>query len=248
MRDLVTLDAKQFLQRFCRTDANGILGELLPIITLCARKRRADGTLSTPNPERGIILYSIIRHFCLRSYFEIGTSRGFSLACAYRAMQERPRHEKEIVSLDIEPSAIEITKAHLAELGIFCEGNEIRFIRGDSGSALPSNDHQYDIIFVDGDHTKKRIVGDAKWALSHAREFVLFDDYHPRLFPDVVEACDGLRADSNDFWIYIDSDRLIVEPEIHSAMKNDPHGMIMVVRNGSTAWGGKSLWKGRFRI
>jgi predicted O-methyltransferase YrrM len=70
----------------------------------------------------------------------------------------------------------------------------VRFMKGDSASVLPSLKKKYDFIYIDGDHTEEAVYRDATnaWPLLKAEGILAFDDYlwgqdvHPELRPKLA--------------------------------------------------------------
>jgi len=72
------------------------LGDFDAIGEFTAKKNRGPdnplyhttGCFFRPNYERGILIYSLIRHFKVKSYLEIGFGRGYSAFCAVKAFDD----------------------------------------------------------------------------------------------------------------------------------------------------------------
>src|SRR4030067_442268 len=58
------------------------------------------GAFFRPNYERGILIYSLIKRFEIRSVFEIGFGRGYASFCAAKAMCDMGFDDGQVVSVD----------------------------------------------------------------------------------------------------------------------------------------------------
>ena len=72
------------------------LGDIDQIGEVTAKKKRdprsdlykSVGAFYRPNYERGILIYSLIKHYNVKSFLEIGFGRGYGTMCAALAMSE----------------------------------------------------------------------------------------------------------------------------------------------------------------
>ena len=71
------------------------------------------GAYFRPNYERGILIYSLIKKYKLKSYLEIGFGRGYSCMCAALAMHENG--EGTIMTIDpaLDPKFLETLSSTL---------------------------------------------------------------------------------------------------------------------------------------
>ena len=73
-----------------------VLGDFDLIGEWCAKKQRGRdselyktaGAFFRPNYERGILIYSLILEYDIKSFLEIGFGRGYGTLCAAMAMHE----------------------------------------------------------------------------------------------------------------------------------------------------------------
>lgn len=132
------------------------------------------GCFFRPNYERGMLIYSLVRHYKVKTYLEIGFGRGYSAFCAAKAMEEDGIDGK-IVTID--PN---FDRNHLQILSkIFPKSwfEKIEFLQARSEDALPTLD-KFDMIYIDGDHTYEAVKKDWDLCKDKWNKVVLFDDYH----------------------------------------------------------------------
>lgn len=133
------------------------------------------GSHFTPNLERGILIYSLIKKFNLKSYLECGLGRGYSSLCAARAFAELGNDGRV---MSIEPN---LDQRHMEMLGkVFPSEwtNRINVAQGASADILPKLSERYDLVYVDGNHTFDAVKSDWNGVRELYGSFCLFDDYH----------------------------------------------------------------------
>lgn len=132
------------------------------------------GCFYRPNYERGLLIYSLIRKYKVKSYLEIGFGRGYSTFCAAKAMDEDGLDGKIFT---IDPN---FDKNHLQNLSKVFPKNwfeKIEFMQARSEDALPTLGN-FDMIYIDGDHTYEAVKKDWELCKDKWNKVVLFDDYH----------------------------------------------------------------------
>lgn len=132
------------------------------------------GCFFRPNYERGMLIYSLIRHYKINTYLEIGFGRGYSAFCAAKAMDEEGIDGK-ITTID--PN---FNRNHLENLSkIFPKSwfQKIEFVPAKSEDAL-SNIQNVDMVYIDGDHTYDAVKKDWEMCKDKWNKVCLFDDYH----------------------------------------------------------------------
>ena len=161
------------------------LGDFDQIGEITARKNRDPGSdlykkvgaYFRPNYERGILIYSLIRKYNLKSYLEIGFGRGYSCMCAALALSENGGGE--IVSID--PNLDEEFLNNLSKTFPSDWFKMIRFVKGKSQEYLADEKQRskkYDLIYIDGDHTYEATKRDWELCKDNYNNFLIFDDYH----------------------------------------------------------------------
>jgi len=158
------------------------LGDFDAIGEFTAKKTRSQdselyrkvGCFYRPNYERGLLIYSLIRKYKIKSYLEIGFGRGYSAFCAAMAM-DQAGIDGSITSID--PN---FDKNHLENLSkIFPKVwfDKMKFVQARSEEALQSLGN-FDMIYIDGDHTYEAVKKDWSLCQNKWNKVVLFDDYH----------------------------------------------------------------------
>lgn len=181
------------------------------IIKLSGEKIK-EGIVHSYNPERGLLIYALIKKHFLKNYFEVGTSQGYSLLCALKALTEQ-NQEYKLTSIDIDITKQQKAKENIKKIYRSIPDN-VKLLLGPSNEILKSNQTSNDIVFVDGSHTKEDVLFDGEWAIQNSRKFVLFDDYNHKIWPEVVAACDELMKKYYSYrWYLVVSDRLLYEKE-----------------------------------
>ena len=171
-------------------------------------------TRTDPNKQEGFMSYggeqsflvkSIAAHMGAKSFFEIGTGRG--TACYSVALEEAV---EEVVTVDIvshyqeKKEAIGYKEAIVSNNDLYQmipyeEKEKITFMhRSELLFQLGDRKGEFDLAFIDGDHTNERIIHeDFKMCNSLLRPggIILFDDYHPTKFA-VKRVADKILAEN----------------------------------------------------
>ncbi len=182
------------------------LGDFDYIGEYCAKKNREPGSdlykkhgcFFRPNYERGILLYSLIKRFEIKSILEIGFGRGYGSFCAAKAMSDLGFDDGKIYTVD--PNFNENYLKQLTNIFPKQWFDKLIFLNGTSEQAysqLPQ-DIKFDLVYIDGDHRAPAVKADWDFAKERYNKFVLFDDY--RLHDDakdieVREVVDSLDVD-----------------------------------------------------
>jgi predicted O-methyltransferase YrrM len=159
------------------------LGEFDYIAEITAKRMRDPqselwkkvGAFFKPNLERGLLIYSLIKKYKLSSYLEIGFGRGYSALCAAKAFAELGNDGRVFV---IEP---QVDDNHMQLLGnVFPSEwtSRIQIARAKSQDALAQMKDTYELVYIDGDHTKEAVRGDYEGVKNLWTCFCLMDDYH----------------------------------------------------------------------
>jgi predicted O-methyltransferase YrrM len=159
------------------------LGDFDAIGEFTAKKNRGPdnplfhtvGCFFRPNYERGILIYSLIRYFKVKSYLEIGFGRGYSAFCAAKAMEDEGLIDGKITTID--PN---FNNEHINNLRRVFPDNwfkKINFVPTKSEESIPMMGN-FDMIYVDGDHTYEGVKKDWELCRDRWNKVILFDDYH----------------------------------------------------------------------
>lgn len=127
------------------------------------------------NYERGILIYYLIRQFNLTSFLEIGFGRGYGTLCAAKAF-----HDSGVKGtvVSIEPNVDEKFVQALGQIFPKELFSHIKLIQGTSRNVLPSIQENFDLIYIDGDHSYDGTKFDWENTKDKFNKLLLFDDYH----------------------------------------------------------------------
>lgn len=115
-----------------------------------------------------------------KKMLEIGFNMG------YGAMMWLHSSDTELVSLDISDKEETLAAAKLVDER---NPNRFKFVLSDSREAYEKlKDHQFDLIFIDGDHTLPYVISDIELALRLGIKNICFDDWLPQFGPGVQSA------------------------------------------------------------
>ena len=182
------------------------LGDFQEIGEFTARKRRDPGSdlwkkvgsRFSPNLERGILIYELIKKHKLTSYLEIGFGRGYSALCAAKAFQDLGNGgEVMVVEPYIDDDHMNMISKMFPEQWL----NRLQVAKGTSAEVLPKLQSKFDLIYIDGDHTKEAVKFDFENLKNKFEYFMLLDDYRvddPQTSIEVAEALEEVTLD--DKW------------------------------------------------
>tara|TARA_B110000211_G_scaffold214996_1_gene256865 strand:- start:7 stop:714 length:708 start_codon:yes stop_codon:yes gene_type:complete len=205
------------------------LGDFDVIGEWCAKKQRSSdselykkaGAFFRPNYERGILIYSLILEYDIKSFLEIGFGRGYGTLCAAMAMQENGGGTITTIDPNFDQNHIERLKQAFPKDWF----DMINFVSGFSQNYLFEHDDNFDFIYVDGDHRYEAVKRDWELCENRYNKILLFDDYIPAEASNSQEdiecskVIDGIEDDSKeliimDRRIFLD-DRKIPDDEIN---------------------------------
>ena len=177
------LDIREKLEELGTPVSSLSLGDFDAIGEYTAKKTRGHnsdlyksvGCFFRPNYERGLLIYTLIRKFKLTSFLEIGFGRGYSTFCAAKAFSDSGIRGR-IVTVD--PNFDQALITRLKSIFPSQWFSMIEFRSGASSSVVPSVEGNFDMIYIDGDHTYEGVKGDWDLCKNKYNAFLLFDDYH----------------------------------------------------------------------
>jgi len=185
------IDIREKLEQIGMPVKDLVLGDFDMIGELTAKKPRNQkselyrtaGCFFRPNYERGLLIYSLIRRYKLKSYLEIGFGSGYSMFCAAMALHENGGGK--LVSIDplFDDAGL---KQHMKRVihmlpnanEWIMKSNDVVFHPNYSQDILPTLDEKFDLIYIDGDHTYEGTKSDWLGTKDKFNKFLLFDDYH----------------------------------------------------------------------
>ena len=181
---------------------------------------RKVGCFFRPNYERGILIYALITKYNITSFLEIGFGRGYSTFCAAKAM-----HDKGIdgTITTVDPA---LDKEFLENLSkVFPQEwfHKIKFIKSPSQDFYKSNNENFDLVYIDGDHRYDAVKNDWENTKNRYLKFLIFDDYtsedNKKVDIECTEVIDEIADDTKeliitDRRIFVD-DRGIKDEDLH---------------------------------
>lgn len=166
-----------------------VLGDFDYIGELSAKRSRSPGDPNykkvgatyRSNYERGILLYYLIRKLNCKSMLEIGFGRGYSSLCAAKAFYDAGIDGK-IVTIDpkFDRRTLDILGQVFGDLMKY-----VTFVEGPSQEALKDITADFDLVYIDGDHSYEATKSDWMMTRDKFNKCLLFDDYH---LPDKDDA------------------------------------------------------------
>ena len=160
------------------------LGDFDVIGEYTARKTRPQdsemyrkvGAFFRPNYERGILIYSLIKHYKVESFLEIGHGKGFSTFCAAMAMDDLGKGKVVTIDPNIDVDYTNQLKRVFPKAWF----DRISFMKSTSQEVLPVllEKETFDFVFIDGDHTYEGTKHDWEQTKDKYNKILLFDDYH----------------------------------------------------------------------
>lgn len=160
-----------------------VMGDFDAIGEYTAKKVRARdhelykkaGAFFRPNYERGMLAHAMIKKYRPRRILEIGFGRGYWITCAAKAMHECDI-QGELISVDIN-----FNRDHIDNMAkLFPQEwlKNIHMTQGRSIDVLPKLEGDFDLVYIDGDHTYEGVKADWELVKDRFNQFVIFDDYH----------------------------------------------------------------------
>ncbi len=212
------------------------LGDFDVIGEWCAKKRRAEdselykkaGAFFRPNYERGLLIYSLIHEYNVKSFLEIGFGRGYGTLCAAMAMHENGGGKIVTVDPNFDNAHIDRLKQAFPKDWF----DMIEFVPAYSQKYLSENNDSFDFVYIDGDHRYEAVKQDWELCKERYEKVLLFDDYIPPKddSPDDIQCStliDSIEDDSKqlvimDRRIFLD-DRKLADDEIN-------YGQVLLTR------------------
>lgn len=198
-----TINVKQKLEEMGVSLDSIIMGDFDYIGEFTAKRDRKPGDVNykkygafyRSNYERGILIYYLIRQHNLSSMLEIGFGRGYSTFCAAKAF-----HDAGIVGkiVTVDPALDEKYVQALQHVFPADWFKYIKFAKATSQQALPTLNENFDLVYIDGDHSYEGTKHDWEHTKDKWNRFLLFDDYHLPTKDDPGIQCSKLIDEIND--------------------------------------------------
>ncbi len=153
------------------------------------------GAFYRSNYERGILIYYLIRQHNLTSFLEVGFGRGYATFCAARAFHDAGIAGKVVT---IEPQLDEKFLTALQNVFPADWFKSIQFAKGTSQQVLPQIKENFDLVYIDGDHSYDGTKFDWEHTKDKWNRFLLFDDYHMPSKGDPGIQCSQLIDEVDD--------------------------------------------------
>lgn len=175
---------KQKLEEIGVSPSSVIMGDFDQIGEYTAKRTRSPddpnyakhGFCYRSNYERGILIYHLIRQFNVASFLEIGFGRGYSTFCAARAFHDSGVLNASVTTVD--PALDEKFVGALQQVFPKEWFSYIKFMKGTSRDVVPRLEGNFDMIYIDGDHSYQGTRIDWEMTKDRFNKFLLFDDYH----------------------------------------------------------------------
>lgn len=142
------------------------------------------GCVFRPNYERGLLAAAMVKKYKPKKILEIGFGRGYWSTCVARTLHDL-NIPGEITSVDVQ-----FNKQHIEMMSNSFPHewlSKIKMVQGRSVDILPQLDEDFDLVYIDGDHTYTAVKNDWQNVKDHFKQFVIFDDYHLPTSPEQQE-------------------------------------------------------------
>jgi hypothetical protein len=153
------------------------------------------GAFYRANYERGILIYYLIRLHNVQSVLEIGFGRGFATFCAAKAFYD-VGIQGTIMTVD--PVFDEKYLQALTQVFPKQYFDPVKFVKGPSQGVVPTLEGNFDLVYIDGDHSYEATKADWENTKDRYNKFLLFDDYHMSSKNDPGIQCSRLIDEIDD--------------------------------------------------
>ena len=216
-----------------------VLGDFDVIGEWCAKKNRDSGSeyykkfgaYFRPNYERGLLIYSLIMEYNVKSFLEIGFGRGYGTLCAAMAMRDNGGGSITTVDPNFDQNHIRTIK------GVFPKEwfDMVNFVSAYSQDYLFENDDKFDFIYIDGDHRYEAVKRDWNLCENRYNKALLFDDYHMPSKAgedDTIECAELIDEIEDESKELIIMDRRIFIDDLKRPDSDIDYGQVLLTREG----------------
>lgn len=230
------LNIKEKLEELDVTLDAIVLGDFDVIGEYTAKRNRSPndtlykkvGAFYRSNYERGILIYYLIKQHRLNSMLEIGFGRGYATLCAAKAFHDMGI-DGTITTID--PTFDEQFLNALTKIFPPEWFKMIKFVKGASQAVLPTLTEQFDLVYIDGDHSYEATKFDWEHTKEKYKKFLLFDDYHMPSKDDAGIRCAQLIDEIDDpTKELIIMDRVIFENDKKLRPEDIDYGQVLLTR------------------
>jgi len=181
--------------------------------------------------ERGLLMIAVSIHYNCHRLLEFGTGRGFVTSCL--SMLSNVRHITTIDQLREEETLGVMSESFYSDM------SKVEFISKKSKN-LKNNDTKddYDLVFIDGEHTHSAVANDFKFAINHTVDdaIIVFDDYRNKHkgvkkyikslpYDKILVYTDGWVYDNKFIKTHGDADKVVDNKEVGS-------GQVILFKDG----------------
>ena len=191
---------------------------------------KTSGLFYRANYERGILISQLIKKYEIQSILEIGFGRGYSTFCAAKTFSDLGIKGR-ICSVD--PN---FDQNHLALLQkVFPQEwfKHVELVQGTSQQAIPEIKEDFDLIYIDGDHSFEGTKLDWEMTKNKWKKCLLFDDYHlpSKIDPGIQcrELIDTIDDPSKELIIM---DRRIFTDDRKLSDEQINYGQVLLTKHG----------------
>ncbi len=213
-----------------------VLGDFDVIGERCARKHRDPdsefykkyGAFFRPNYERGLLIYSLILEYDIKSFLEIGFGRGYGSLCAAMAMRDNGGGKITTIDPNFDWNHIDQIKREFPKEWF----DMIEFVSDYSQRHLSDYKDTFDFIYIDGDHRYEAVKRDWELSKDKYNKVLLFDDYIPTGTDsdDDIQCStliDSIEDDSKELIIM---DRRIFIDDLKRPDKSITYGQVLLTK------------------
>lgn len=173
---------------------------ILEIGDICAIRKTKQGKSFRRDYERGLLMIAVALRYKPKNVLEFGTGRGF--VTTVLSMMDSV---ETICTIDKLPKS---QTADIMRKSKYANMSKVKFVSKKSNK-LNSSDisGEYDLVFIDGEHTGKAVAHDFKFSLkcTTPEAIIVFDDYRNK-HAEVKKYIKNLQYDKilvyTDGWVY----------------------------------------------